>query len=518
MRKKERSRVLYSDRASRRMERHWSGLVLGLVLITFVVAVAFASRAAYSLTRQAARALPNMTAVDLPKVILPAAGQESQRLPENIEASPLHQAAPLVASPNEAVALPFEQPEVHDRITILLLGVDQRPDDPSPPRTDNVIVVTIDPDSGQAGMISLPRDLFVPIPGFDRNRKINTAYVMGESSNYPGGGGELAKKTVGEFLGYPIDYYIKLNFDGFEKVVDLIGGIDVDVAQTIHDDQYPTLDYGYTTFHIDAGLQHLDGETALKYVRTRNADSDFERSKRQQQVLLAIKDKALEDKLLTTLRVFDLMDVLADSLEHDIPAPDLLNLVGLAGKIEADQIDQLVLDTRYGQIDPDSPYGWILIPDRSKIRPAVDQIFARSTPSPNIDREALARLQAQQRAALARQQVQNDYQAQAEALRDQLVSEGARVGLYNGTGDPNLTARVADWLGRQGYNIVEFGDADRSDYPRTVLVVQEDNPFTIANLTDSFAIAEDNIRYSGDRSDADLRLIVGRDFYLLVSN
>ena len=148
-------------------------------------------------------------------------------------------------------------------------------------------------------MISLPRDLFVPIPGFDYSGKINTAFFVGEVKHYPGGGGALAKKTVGEFLGYPIDYYVKVNFDGFVQAVHAIGGIDVNVPKTINDDQYPTIDYGYTTFHIDAGPQHLDGETALKYARTRHSDNDFQRDRRQQQVLLAIKDQVVKNGLLT---------------------------------------------------------------------------------------------------------------------------------------------------------------------------------------------------------------------------
>jgi LCP family protein required for cell wall assembly len=291
----------------------WSQAVLGILLIAFVIAAAYAALSVYRWTHQVVRSLPATTTVELPQVVLPASAQTPSQ-PAAVAAPAL--AAIPQAMPNPAVPLTIEAPEASQRITVLLLGVDQRPDDPSPPRTDNMIVVTFEPEIGRAGMISLPRDLFVPIPGYDRNRKINTAYVIGETSSYPGGGGALAKRTVSEFLGYPIDYYIKVNFEGFERFIDLIGGVDVDVPKTIHDDQYPTIDYGYTTFHVDAGFQHMDGATALRYARTRNADNDFERAKRQQLVLLAIKDQMLQNKLLTTLRVFDLLDVLAGSVEH----------------------------------------------------------------------------------------------------------------------------------------------------------------------------------------------------------
>jgi LCP family protein required for cell wall assembly len=497
----------------------WSTLLLGILLLSLVASVAYASTAVYQWARQAVSTLPGVSDVDLPSVVLPAADSQTGTAGADAAIEPI---TPRAAASVD-LPLPLGSTDQRDRITVLLLGTDQRPDDPSPPRTDNMIVVTADLHSGKVGMISLPRDMFVPIPGFDRSGKINTAYTVGESNKYPGGGGELAKKTVSELLGYPIDYYIKLNFDGFVRIVDLIGGIDMQVPKAIHDEEYPTMDYGYTTFHIDAGFHHLDGETALKYVRTRHADDDFERARRQQAVLLAIKDRFLEQKLLATLKIFDIMDVLSSSVEHDIPPADMLDLVALASDLTDDmdisQIDQLVLDTHYGRIDADSPYGWIIVPDRTKIRPAVDRIFANTTAKPRIDQEALARLRSQQQAAATRQQVQNSYEAQAETLRSQLAAEGARIALLDGAGDATLASRAADWLRRQGYNIVEHGQADRSDYQRTVLQVYADKPHTVANLRDSFAIAADNIRREAESDNsADLRLIIGRDFYLLVSN
>ncbi len=383
-----------------------------------------------------------------------------------------------------------------------------------------MVVVTVEPKTGKVGMISLPRDLFVPIPGFDYSGKIATAFFVGEVKHYPGGGGALAKKTVGEFLGYPIDYYVKVNFDGFVQAVDAIGGIDLDVPKTIHDEQYPTIDYGYTTFHIDAGTQHLDGETALKYARTRHADDDFQRARRQQQVLLAIKDQAVKDGLLNPKRALSLFGVLKDSVEHDVAPSELPKLIALASRIKVNGIDQLVLDNHYGHISTNTKFGWILVPDRVKIRPAVDKIFTGTSVPSTAEVEALAVQEAQQQADLSRQQVQNDYQAQAEAVRIQLAEEGARVAVFNGTNDPMLAARAADWLQRQGYQVTSFGQADRSDYPRTVLLTHGNKPFTVASLQDMFAIAKNNIRPTDDASDpkVDLQLIIGRDFYLLVSN
>jgi polyisoprenyl-teichoic acid--peptidoglycan teichoic acid transferase len=514
---KDKSKV--SPVASQRRRRPSRTTLLSVLLFaSFLIAFAYAALAVYQWAHTVALTLPGPRQVSSPSLALPAPA-----LAETFDVAP---AFGLQPAPSQAVdpalAPAIQQPTASQRLTFLLLGVDQRPDDPSPPRTDNMIVVTVDPDTNQVGMISLPRDLFVPIPESLYSGKINTAYTVGELNKYPGGGGALAKRTVSEFLGYPIDYYVKINFDGFVQAIDAIGGVDVVVPKTIHDEEYPTMDYGYQTFHIEAGPQHLDGETALKYVRTRHADDDFQRSRRQQQVLIAIKDKLVENRLLTPVRLLDLVRVLSTSVEHDIPATQMPGLLTLASRVEVDAIEQLVIDNRYAQIDANSRFGWILVPNREKIRPAVDQIFAGQpvTTVTAVDREALAQQQARQQAAQARQQVLYDYQAQAETLRQQLSAEGARVGVYNGTGDPLLTARAADWLQRQGYNVVEAKEADRSDYPRTALITYSDMPVAEEGLKDMFAIARDNIKAGdiGAEMALDLRLIIGRDFYLLVSN
>ncbi|MCS6843244.1 MAG: LCP family protein [Caldilineales bacterium] len=508
----------------RRRVASWSSLLFGALSLVLLLLASSASVVVYRWARAAVRAQPMaLGSVELaPLTAASTAAAADQPANGAVRSSRAPRAA-LPASPS----LPWEVTIPRQRITVLLLGVDQRPDDPSPPRTDNMMVVTADLTTGRVGIISLPRDLFVPIPGFDRSGKINTAYVVGESNKYPGGGGALAMRTVSELLGYPIDYYVKINFDGFVRLVDTLGGIEVEVPKTIHDEEYPTMDYGITTFHIDAGWHHMDGETALKYVRTRHADSDFERARRQQQVLLAIKDRVMEQKLLTSLKIFDLIDLISSSVEHNIPAGEMLDLVALAARFEVTQVDQLVLDTAYGRIDADSPYGWIIVPDRTKIRPAVDRIFgaadalasAPATEAAAQPQPAVARLLVQPQVLVARQHIENSYAEQAEALRTRLAEEGARVVLQDGAGDPVLLARAADWLTRQGYQIVATEQADRQDYNRTVLDVLRKKPFTVASLRNAFAIAPENIRYfDASDSSVDLRLIIGRDFYLLVSN
>ena len=187
-------------------------------------------------------------------------------------------------------------------MNILVLGIDQREGMTDPARTDTMLLFTLDRQTKTAGMLSINRDLWVKIPGGQREGKINTAHFLGEVERVPGGGPALAMQTVQAALDVPVQYYIRLNFSAFEQLIDLIGGIDLDIAETIDDPDYPDAGFGYEPFHIDAGWQHLDGHTALKYARTRaTPGSDLDRARRQQEVILAVRDKLLKEKRLPQL-------------------------------------------------------------------------------------------------------------------------------------------------------------------------------------------------------------------------
>jgi LCP family protein required for cell wall assembly len=178
------------------------------------------------------------------------------------------------------------------RLNVLILGLDHRPGETIPARTDTLILATFDPQQPQVALLSIPRDLWVDIPGHGPNR-INTANYFGDLTQ-PGYGPTLAVQTVQQNFGPTLHGYLELDFNGFVTLVDALGGIELDVPQTIIDENYPTPDYGVTTISIPAGPQHMDGATALIYARTRHADSDFGRGQRQQQVLRALVVKALQ--------------------------------------------------------------------------------------------------------------------------------------------------------------------------------------------------------------------------------
>jgi LCP family protein required for cell wall assembly len=178
--------------------------------------------------------------------------------------------------------------------TTLLLGVDVRPDEQRRGQvghTDTILVLAFAP-PGRATLVSFPRDLWVSIPGYGPDR-LNVAFPLGAQGNQPGAGATLLARTLSAEFGLAVDRWAVVDFRGFATVVDALGGVDVDVPQTIVDDSYPTDDYGTRRLVIPAGRQHFDGAQALAYVRTRAPDSDFGRIARQQQLLLALRARAL---------------------------------------------------------------------------------------------------------------------------------------------------------------------------------------------------------------------------------
>jgi polyisoprenyl-teichoic acid--peptidoglycan teichoic acid transferase len=187
------------------------------------------------------------------------------------------------------------------RYTILIMGLDKRPGEEGTGfRTDSMILVSIDPMTKQVGMLSIPRDIFVPIPGETEMQQINRVYVLGELDR-PGNGPRKLMDTLQYNLGMKIDSYIAVTFESVIKAVDAVGGIEIDVPQTIDDPEYPDMNYGYQPLHIDAGRQHMNGELALKYARTRHQSSDFDRTGRQQQVILAIRQQVVKPEVLARL-------------------------------------------------------------------------------------------------------------------------------------------------------------------------------------------------------------------------
>ncbi len=265
-----------------------------------------------------------------------------------------------------------------ERFTILVMGWDRRPGDSTNGayRTDTMILVSLDPHTRSIGILSIPRDLYVNIPGYNQLQRVNSAYVLGELRQ-PGYGPQLAMQTVQYNLGMRVNEYLLVDFNTFITLVDAIGGIDVDVPYTINDPQYPDMNYGYDPFYITAGHHHLDGETALKYARTRHSSNDFRRAERQQQVLFAIRDRVLQLDMLPQLilNAPAMWAEIQSGVQTGLTLDQILRLVWYAKDIPAENIRAGVIDERYTSFYTTPSGSSVLIPNRRAIGPLMVEIF-----------------------------------------------------------------------------------------------------------------------------------------------
>jgi len=373
------------------------------------------------------------------------------------------------------------------RVTVLLLGLDYRDWAASEEasRSDTMILLTLDPQAKTAGMLSIPRDLWVAIPGF-KHGKINTAYYLGDAAKLPGGGPALAVKTVENLLGVPVNYYAQIDFAAFVRFIDEIGGVKINVPQEITIDLLGT---GFKTKKkLKPGIQVLPGEWALAYARNRYTEGgDFDRATRQQQVILAIRDKILNLELLPTLisKAPTLYNELASGIRTNLTLDELVKLALVAQSVPEENIQK-------GLIDKDnvffgfSPDGLsILIPIPDDIHILRDQIFTTSgSLSPQLPGNT----------------------------QEQMKTEAARIIIYNGSSTVDLANRTADFLRNQGANVVQVGNADQA-YASTTIVDHTGNPYALRYLVDLMDISSGKIVFKFDpNSPVDIELFLGNDW------
>jgi len=228
-------------------------------------------------------------------------------------------------------------------INILLLGKGSK-GHPGENLTDTIMLARIDVTRGKIALLSLPRDLYVRIPGTQSATKINALYDYGIRHNR---GATPIVTAVQDITDLPVHYFLVADFDAFIAIVDALGGINVTVERPIKDTSYPGPNYSYETFTLAAGLQHLDGATALKYVRSRHGDpeGDFGRAKRQQQVLQALKNKAFSlGTLSNPLRLGEMLDALGTHVRTNMTMADMTSLVRLLPQLDTQNITTVVVD------------------------------------------------------------------------------------------------------------------------------------------------------------------------------
>ena len=373
------------------------------------------------------------------------------------------------------------------RVTILMLGLDYRDwaSDEGPSRSDTMILLTLDPLNKTAGMLSIPRDMWVAIPGF-KHGKINTAYYLGDAYKLPGGGPGLAVQTVEQFLGIPINYYAQVDFNAFVRFIDEIGGVKIDVPAAITID---LLGSGPKTKKtLQPGVQVLPGEWALAYARARHTEGgDFDRAARQQQVIMAIRSQILRADMLTTLisKAPTLYNELASGIRTNLSLDEVIKLALLAQNIPEENIQRGVIsqaDVYFGT----SPDGLsILIPIPDDINALRDKIFATSS---GMQPETPG------------------------SLQEQMQSEAAKVAINNGSTALDLATRTTDYLRGQGVNVVQTNNANQP-YSATTIIDHTGNPFVVKYLVDLLHIHSNKIMIEFDPNNpVDVEVYLGNDW------
>ncbi len=352
--------------------------------------------------------------------------------------------------------------EEHDRVNILLMGIGGEGHE-GPQLTDTIIFASYQPSSGKIGLMSLPRDMSVPISGYGY-RKVNHANAFGELDK-KGNGPKLASEVIGSVLDEEIHYYVRVDFEGFAELIDDIGGVDVYVERGFSDSQYPShgkelatcgeeqapANYScrFEALTFQEGWIHLDGETALKFVRSRHGSngegSDFARSARQQKVLLAIKDKVFSvSTFLNPARLNRILDTLKQNIATNMDVSEMLQLARAAKNLQEGQITHHVIDG-----SEDSPLystilngSFVMLPKNDDWKPLqkiAEYIF--------VPKDGQSRF------------------ADAPESKPKFV----KIEIQNGTNVSGLAFRASQLLDGQGFDVVKVGNAVSRSYAHTVI-------------------------------------------------
>jgi LCP family protein required for cell wall assembly len=397
----------------------------------------------------------------------------------------------LIGTPVPNVSIPPWDGQ--ERLNILLIGADEQEGGHN---TDTLIVVSIDPVTKQVAMFSLPRDTVnVPIPsgparnvwGRDYANKINSFFVnnRNRSDLWPGNdrtrGYNALKSVMSELYGLDVRYFVEVNFEGFKKVVDAMGGVTINVQMPVVDDRFPGSTGRAQRLYIPSGIQHMDGEQALRYARSRNTSTDFDRGARQQRVLLSMREQVDPQNLIP--RLPELIDALKSAVRTDIPLDQIDEMLGLASGVDTSNIRSFVFAPPLYSVDTcDDPRGCVVIPNIQRIRDAVEGAF-KGDPAD-------------------------------QALREALAEEGANVWVLNGTGEASRGARLAGYLEWLGLAASAPRQEPEGAVPADTRIVayngiETEAPATIAALETIFGVTVTTAEDPSIRTD--IVITVGRE-------
>lgn len=237
------------------------------------------------------------------------------------------------------------------RYTIIIGGLDRRPDQTDRAAlVDSLLLLSIDPKAGGVGLLSIPRDLYVTVPGEDERQRINRAHLLGEWRSPNGGGALLLQQTLFQNFGMRIHNYLLLDFTALIQSVDQLGGVEITIDYDIADERYPDMNFGYDPFYLAAGTHWLNGYDALRFARTRHGNNDVRRAERQQQVIYAIRDRALSLDFLDLLgRLPGLLAALGNNVYTGLSLDEIIQLAVFARDIKLEDINMRVMNFQYVQ-------------------------------------------------------------------------------------------------------------------------------------------------------------------------
>lgn len=441
-----------------------------VVFIVFLVLALLTGVAAFSLMRNLTT---SMTMLNLPGIALDN-GQTSV------------QPGAALASGSQASAITPEPWDGTNRVTILLMGLDYRDwQSGDTPHSDTMILLSIDPITKTASMLSIPRDTWVNIPGFEYGR-INEAYFNGAAFNLPGGGPELARQTVEQFIGVPVQYYAVIDFGAFIKFIDELGGVEVKPDQYVCAIEFCASD----DQKLQPGVKYvIGGVQALAYIRDRHTSGgDVDRARRQQEVIMSIRRRILKYESLPELiaKAPALYQDISAGILTNLNLSDALKLGVLAVQMDTKSIKRGVIDYNM-VIQAKSPEGEaILKPIPDKIRALRDELFATAGSRSKI--------------------------AVPNPGSTLVKDEAAKVVIWNGSNDSGLGDRTAEYLRAQGINVIQVADAG-GYAPGTKIEIFNGKPNTINYLAQLMGVASANIWNTYDPSQGlDVRVTLGGDW------
>lgn len=373
----------------------------------------------------------------------------------------------------------------YNLVNVILLGSDGELVDDGSLRTDTMIIVSINRDTGTVNMLSLPRDLYVYIPLENgMMQRLNVVYGLGENLGYTDGGFGLLRQTIFYNFGINVHYYALVNFTGFKDVIDSLGGVDIAVDCAYEDDELIDTELPEGTYQIEdgryvlpVGYYQMDGAQALWYVRTRKSSSDFDRGRRQQQVLRAIWRRSLSTVNLTN--AVDLWNQAMGVVDTDMNVDDFLGLLPMALSLDVSQIESFTMIPTYHTTSYSAPDGAsVQVPVYDALQPFLQDFYR--PPSEN-----------------------------------QLLVLGASIMVYNGTENADWDIVAADRLQWDGFRGISAGSAESFDYTDTILIdyTGQQKGSSRDEIADILNVRPENIIDQPDANrEADFAVILGTNY------